>query len=142
MGRFRKIGAMRLDYKEPISMKKYCLSDYIETQTDDWRGRTLLSQMIDVWGQANKALKHYLAFKKNKSKNEFDGLLDELKSVHRICLNIYNNPEVHDGAKWELKVWEWQQYDFYFWENKLHSTAKTVNSWIDHFMYDSNLNLV
>ena len=133
---------MELDYRNPISMKKYIESDYIETSTDEWKNRTLFSQLIDVWGQANKALKHYKNWIENKSEEEFNFLLNELESIHRICLNIYNNPEVGKGAKWELKVWEWQQYDFYFWDNTLRSNINNVNRWIDQFMYDINYNLL
>lgn len=49
---------MILDYRCPINLEEYSKSNEIETETDDWSGRTFFSQMLDVWGQADKALKH------------------------------------------------------------------------------------
>ena len=101
----------------------------------DWTDRTFFSQMNDVWGEANKAVE-------SSSEGRTDKLIRQLKVFSDICSIIYMNPNITDGAKFELREAEWELYDFCLWDNELHNTPKSVMRWFDQWLYDINYDLL
>ena len=104
-------------------------------EISDWHERTFFSQMNDVWGEANKAVEISSEGRTNK-------LIRQLKVFSEICSIIYMNPNITDGAKYELREAEWEIYDFCLWNNELHNTPESVMKWFDQWLYDINYDLL
>ena len=104
-------------------------------EISDWSNRTFFSQMSDVWGEANKAVEI-------SGEGRTDKLIQQLKVFSEICSIIYVNPNITDGAKYELREAEWELYDFCIWNNELLNTPKSVMKWFDQWLYDINYDLL
>ena len=100
------------------------------------QSRTLYRQMMDVWGEMSGSVESYKKLKKKKLTKE--ELFDQLRAFHRICCTVYSSSNITDGAKWELKVAEWELYDFMLWNNEFHNTIKSVTYWFDEWCYGIN----
>lgn len=92
----------------------------------------LRSQMIDIWEEINKCV--------NKPCNSLENQLD---LVHKLCLKIYSNPKISDGFKYELKVAQWELYDFCLWGNRWNNSKESLMSaWFDLWLYEINYDLL
>ena len=100
------------------------------------QARNLYRQMLDVWGEMSGSVESYKKYKKKKLTKE--ELFNQLSAFHRICCTVYKAPNITDGAKWELKVAEWELYDFMLWNNEFHNTIKSVTSWFDQWCFGIN----
>jgi len=113
-------------------MKKMTLEDFIVKPHDEpkWdldslkklMDRNFVLQMMDVWGEADKVIQ---AYKNNKKEN----ILKQLSNFHDVCNIIYLNENIDEKIKWELKVAEWELYDFCLWENLFQNDATSVMKW-------------
>ena len=97
---------------------------------------SLHRQLLDVWGEVDSAMNLYDKCRKNKA--SIDDVKDQLECVHNSCYTIYSNPKATEGTKWELKVAEWELYDFILWDNTWNNTRKTVTGWFDEWCYIAN----
>lgn len=94
-------------------------------------------QMLDVWGEVDSALILYDKWKKGKA--ERTDLEEQLECVHNCCFVIYSDDKASAGIKWELKVAEWELYDFTLWDNRFKNNRKTVTLWFDEWCYDTGV---
>lgn len=90
-------------------------------------------QMLDVWGEMSNSLSLYKMVKKKKATME--DLMNQLNSFHRCCYVVYSDEKNSEGLKWELRIAEWELYDFILWNNEFHNTEKTVTTWFDQWCY-------
>lgn len=93
-------------------------------------------QLLDVWGEVDSSLALYDKWKKKKASKE--DVISQLECVHNCCYTIYSDPKATDGIKWELKVAEWELYDFILWDNLFRNTRKSVTLWFDEWCYNTN----
>ena len=100
------------------------------------QARNLYRQMLDVWGEMSGSVESYKKYEKKKLTKE--ELFNQLSAFHRICCTVYKASNITDGAKWELKVAEWELYDFMLWNNEFHNTIKSVTSWFDQWCFGIN----
>ncbi|MBR5376218.1 MAG: hypothetical protein IK139_02955 [Lachnospiraceae bacterium] len=49
-----------------------------------------------------------------------------------------SDPKASEGIKWELKIAEWELYDFVLWDNLFRNTRKSVTLWFDEWCYSTN----
>ncbi len=97
---------------------------------------SLHRQLLDVWGEVDSSLSLYDKWKKGKASKE--DVLSQLECVHRCCYTIYSDGKASKGIKWELKIAEWELYDFILWDNYLQNTRKSVTLWFDEWCYNTN----
>ncbi len=100
------------------------------------QSKNIYSIMLDVWGEMSGTVEAYKKLRKKKlSPEDFQ---NQIEAFHRICCTVYSSPNVTPGAKWELKVAEWEIYDFVLWNNEFHNTIKTVTNWFDQWCFGIN----
>ena len=126
-------------------MNKMALDDFIARANDNpkWDSvsltelmdRNFLLQMMDVWGEAEKVIKSF-----EKSNN--DDVIKQLSNFHDVCNIIYLNENIDDNVKWELKVAEWELFDYCLWDNLFHNDSVSVMKWFDQWCYDINYDLL
>ena len=97
-----------------------------------WDNRKL-SQMNDVWGEVNRAVKYYKEWKNGDNvKHEY--LMHHLDTmVHYICFLVHSNPNIADGIKAELRAAQWELYDFLLWDNERNNDVISVMHWFDQW---------
>ena len=126
----------------PISLKDFISKDpdIPDIAPDILQGRHknhLHRQLLDVWGEVDASMSLYDRWKKNKISKE--DLMSQLECVHNCCYTIYSDPKASDGIKWELKVAEWELYDFMLWDNLFKNSKKSVTLWFDEWCYNTNI---
>ena len=97
--------------------------------------RNLLLQLMDIWGEANKVIQAYI-------KSNTEDVQKQLSNFHDVCSIIYLNNKIDENIKWELKVAEWEMYDFCLWDNRFHNDTTSVMKWFDQWCYDINHDLL
>jgi hypothetical protein len=108
-------------YDSPIS------SDII----NEWKQRMLYEQMLDIWGQANAVIELY---KSNYGNSDIE---NALSNFSRLCCIIYGNDLIKHSIKWELKIAEYELYDF-FNDNTFINNETTVMRWFNEWCYEIN----
>ena len=114
---------------------KTTLSEVDENVLKMRQSRSLYRQMLDVWGEVSGCIDAYKKYKKHKL--AYEDMLIQFDSFHRMCCTVYDSPGISDGAKWELRVAEWELYDFTLWKNEFHNTIKSVTGWFDEWCYQA-----
>lgn len=115
---------------------KINLDEIDEEKANKWHSRSFYSQMMDVWGEVDKTIN---AYKENRSEED---ILTHLNLVSKLCSIVYLDPKVLNGAKYELRVAEWELYDFLFWDNEFHNTVDTIMNWFNQWCFDINYELL
>ena len=124
-------------------MKKMTLDEFLEYEEqseisntwDSWHNRSLFAKMMDIWAAADEVVKIY-----NQDKSS---LLHQISNLHDLCRQIYSSYKYSYGFKWELKIAEWELYDFCLWDNTFQNTADTImKRWFDQWCYDINYDLL
>ena len=126
-------------------MIKMTLDDFIVQEHDhpkwdpasltELMERNLLLQFMDIWGEANKVLQAY-------KKSNTDNIIKQLRNLHDVCNIIYINDSIDENIKWELKVAEWELFDFCLWDNQFQNDSVSVMKWFDQWCYDINYDLL
>ena len=126
-------------------MIKMTLDDFIVQEHDNpkWdpasltelMERNLVLQFMDIWGEANKVLQAY-------KKSNADDIIKQLRNLHDVCNIIYVNDNIDENIKWELKVAEWELFDFCLWDNQFQNDSASVMKWFDQWCYDINYDLL
>ncbi len=134
------MGEDMMDFTK-ISLESFLQKDYEKPDIDSAiivarQNHSLHRQLLDVWGEVDSTMQLYDKCKKKKA--NIEDVQEQLESVHNACYTIYSNPRVTEGAKWELKVAEWELYDFILWDNTWNNTRKTVTGWFDEWCYIAN----
>ena len=127
-------------------MKKMTLDKFIEQPSDDssydidtlnvLMERHFFLQMMDIWGEADNVIRIYL------NENNKEKIQKQLDNFHNVCNIIYLNNNIDDNVKWELKVAEWELFDFCLWDNFFQNDHITVMKWFDQWCYDINYSLL
>jgi hypothetical protein len=122
-------------------MKKLSLDEFIVQPQDSpkWdldslnelMSRDFVFQMMDVWGEANKAIQIHQT-------NNTEAILKQLLNLHDVCNIVYFNDNIHNDVKWELKVAEWEIFDYCLWDNEFQNDSDSVMKWFDQWCYDVN----
>jgi len=127
------------DFSKKISLENFIdgeidTSHIAEQEVETWLNRTFFSQMIDIWGEANRIVESIKA--------GCDIFLDQMKVFHDMCCIIYLNPNVTDGEKNELKICHWELFDFALWGNEWKNDVITIMKPFDIWMYGINYDLL
>ena len=127
------------------TMNKMALDDFIIRANDSpkWdpvsltelMDRNFLLQMMDVWGEADKVIKTH-------EKSNTEEIIKQLSNFHDVCNIIYLNENIDDNVKWELKVAEWELFDYCLWDNLFKNDSVSVMKWFDQWCYDINYDLL
>ncbi len=97
---------------------------------------SLHRQLLDIWGEVDASLSLYDKWKKGKASRE--DVLSQLECVHNCCYTVYSDSKDSDGIKWELKVAEWELYDFILWNNEFMNNRRSITLWFDEWCYNTN----
>ena len=91
---------------------------------------------MDIWGEVDASLSLYDKWKKGKASRE--DVLSQLECVHNCCYTVYSDSKDSDGIKWELKIAEWELYDFILWNNEFMNNRRSITLWFDEWCYNTN----
>ena len=97
---------------------------------------SLHRQLLDIWGEVDASLSLYDKWKKGKASRE--DVLSQLECVHNCCYTVYSDSKDSDGIKWELKIAEWELYDFILWNNEFMNNRRSITLWFDEWCYNTN----
>ena len=97
--------------------------------------RNFILLMMDVWGEANKVIEIF------QTKNT-EAILKQLSNFHDVCNIIYLNDDIDDEVKWELKVAEWEIYDYCLWDNEFQNDSSSIMRWFNQWCYDVNYDIM
>ncbi len=111
------------------------IPDISQTVLEGRHKNSLHRQLMDVWGEVDSSLALYDKWKKGKATKE--DVESQLECVHNCCYTIYSDPKASEGIKWELKVAEWELYDFVLWNNTFKNSRKSVTTWFDEWCYQA-----
>ncbi len=142
-----KIIENKIDYDEFIKDLKYDLKDYTfdEQTISFWKSRNFYTQMMDVWGEVDKARNYYIKWKNANTEDKekrFSALLKSLKFVRECLAIVKENNNFTEPVKQTFRIAEWELYDFFFWDNLFGNTSETVTRWFDQWCYNINLDLL
>ncbi len=126
---FKKTELKEFIYKEPY------VPEISETVLKGRHQNSLHRQLMDVWGEVDSSLALYDKWKKGKA--DIEDVKAQLECVHNCCYTIYSDPKASEGIIWELKIAEWELYDFVLWDNQFKNTRKTVTTWFDEWCYQA-----
>ena len=115
---------------------------------DFWHGRSFYVQMMDVWGEVDKARNNYITLQKvpvtdDELRNKrYEVLLDSLRFVRECIAVVREGNDFAEPVKQTFRIAEWELYDFCLWDNVFMNTADTVTHWFDQWCYDINAELL
>lgn len=140
----------KIPYEEFVRDDYYDLKEFTfdEQTMEFWRGRNFYTQMMDVWGEVDKARKNYIVWKEipksdtSKKRERFLALLKSLKFVRECIAVVKENNDFEEKVKKTFRIAEWELYDFFFWDNEFGNTAETVTRWFDQWCFQINLELL
>ena len=126
---------------DPITLEEFLKDDPVKPDIDERiiEGRhknSLHRQLLDVWGEVDGVMSLYDKWKNKKA--SLEDVISQLECVHNCCYTIYSDPKASEGIKWELKVAEWELYDFILWDNSFRNNRKSVTLWFDEWCYNTN----
>ncbi|MDR0221124.1 MAG: hypothetical protein LBI54_06960 [Lachnospiraceae bacterium] len=93
-----------------------------------WEKRPLLAQLMDISIEVEKMIN-------NKA-------TEQLEQIHNICTLIYANANILEGTKYELKVAEWELWDYLCWDNEWNNDDKSIMQWWNQWIYHINYDLI
>ena len=142
-----KIIENKIDYDEFIKDSKYDLKEYTfdEQTIRFWKSRNFYTQMMDVWGEVDKARNYYIKWKNANTEDKekrFSALLKSLKFVRECLAIVKENNNFTEPVKQTFRIAEWELYDFFFWDNLFGNTSETVTRWFDQWCFNINLDLI
>ena len=142
-----KIIENKIDYDEFIKDSKYDLKEYTfdEQTISFWKSRNFYTQMMDVWGEVDKARNYYIKWKNANTEDKekrFSALLKSLEFVRECLAIVKENNNFTEPVKQTFRIAEWELYDFFFWDNLFGNTSETVTRWFDQWCYNINLDLL
>jgi len=71
----------------------------------------------------------------HKTREKF---MQQIDLFHSICANIYANSTVYEEGKFELKLAQWELYDYCLWDNTFGNNSKSIMRWFDEWAYQAN----
>ena len=146
---------------ETIMEHKIPYEDFIQDDTFDlkefsfdeetlnfWRNRSFYTQMMDVWGEVDKARRNYVAWqgildeKGADKEKRFRVFLKSMKFARECLAVVKDNNGFEEKVKKTFRIAEWELYDFFFWDNEFCNTADTVTRWFDQWCFQINCDLL
>ena len=139
-----------ISFDEFTSGDKYDLKEFtFDPQTMEfWRGRNFYVQMMDVWGEVDKARNNYVEWYNTPLENSekkharFEVLIKSLRFVRECLAVVKENNDFDEKVKDTFRIAEWELYDFFFWNNDFGNTAESVTGWFDQWCYSINYDLL
>ena len=124
-------------------MNKLSWQDFIKVDlTSDvdysWDVRPFVSHMSDVWGEANRVIQYFDEWRNEDTNDNHEKFLCQISFFHDVCANIYANNTVFEEGKFELKLAQWELYDYCLWDNTFGNNSKSVMRWFDEWAYQAN----
>lgn len=140
----------KISYDDFIKDGQYDLKEFTfdEQTLAFWKSRNFYTQMMDVWGEVDKARNYYLKWKNapddepEQKEERFFALLKSLKFVRECLAVVKENNDFEEKVKKTFRIAEWELYDFFFWDNEFYNTAETVTRWFDQWCFNINLDLL
>jgi hypothetical protein len=125
------------------AMNKLSWQEFVQTdlaaETDySWDVRPFVSHMSDVWGEANRVIQYYDEWRVEKTEECRQRFMQQIKLFHDICANIYANSTVFEEGKFELKLAQWELYDYCLWDNTFDNDSKRVMRWFNEWAFQAN----
>ena len=142
-----KIFENKIAYDEFTGSDRYDLKEksFDEQTMEFWRSRNFYTQMMDVWGEVDKARNMYAAWldaDEGSKKKKLASFMKEMRFV-RECIDVVkNNNDFEDKVKETFRIAEWELYDFFFWDNEFGNTIETVTRWFDQWCFNINCDLI
>ena len=127
-------GITKMEFEQFAKMKDETLS-IDEDMMRAWHLRSFYWQMIDVWSQVDQAKWLWRRWSRTKMDSDYTSFVNKMREVHNFCCIVRADPYNSHGAKWELKVAEWELYDFFFWDNSFQNSIDSVSRWFDERRY-------
>lgn len=118
------------------------LSAIDEDMMQAWHLHSFYWQMMDVWSEVEQAKWLWRKWNRTKTNSDHTLIVNKMREVHNLCCIIRSDSYNSKGAKWELKVAEWELYDFFFWENTFKNNIDTVSKWFDERRYAINYAII
>lgn len=131
----------KMSYEDFVSLPTN-VDDVSESICLSWYERNFLSQMMDIWGEADKTMAAYNKWKNDKNDQNYEAIKSHINVLDKYCRVIYSDRSKSEGKKYELKVAEWELLDFIFWDNLFENDEKSVMKWFNQFCYDINYDLL
>ena len=139
----------KIAYDDFIRDDRYDLKEFTfdEQSLAFWKSRNFYTQMMDVWGEVDKARNYYLKWKETpdtapEKEHRFQALLKSLKFVRECLAIVKENNDFEEKVKKTFRIAEWELYDFFFWDNEFYNTAETVTRWFDQWCFNINYDLL
>ena len=140
----------KIAYDDFIRDDQYDLKtlSFDEQTISFWKSRNFYTQMMDVWGEVDKARKYYLKWNEVSStyselkRERFLALLKSLQFVRECLAIVKENNDFEEKVKKTFRIAEWELYDFFFWDNEFCNTAETVTRWFDQWCFNINYDLL
>ena len=137
----------KISYEEFTGSSRYDLKEksFDEQTMEFWRSRNFYAQMMDVWGEVDKARNMYVAWKDADEGNKNEKLASFFKELRfvRECIDVVkNNNDFNEKVKETFRIAEWELYDFFFWDNEFGNTIETVTRWFDQWCFNINCDLI
>ena len=139
----------KIAYDDFIRDDRYDLKEFTfdEQSLAFWKSRNFYTQMMDVWGEVDKARKYYIKWKEAtdatpEKTQRFEALLKSLKFVRECLAIVKENNDFEEKVKKTFRIAEWELYDFFFWDNEFYNTAETVTRWFDQWCFNINYDLL
>jgi len=118
-----------------VDFLTFMKTDLSSEHNYDWDVRPFESHMSDVWGEANRIIKYHIQWKQEQTSASHDKLISQINLFHDLCSMIYANATIIDDGKFELKIAQWELYDYVLWENSLNNNDKNVMRWYDQWVF-------
>ena len=116
------------------------LSDEEKDLINVWSSRNFFSQMMDIWGEVDKLPTLY---EKSLLDKDSSALKMQLQRVSKFCKIVRNCPGCTKGEREEIKIAEWELYDFYLGNNLFNNeNGYEASKWFEQWCYNINYELL
>ena len=125
---------------KPLDESK--LSNIDKNILESWYNKNRYEQLIDLWDEVDNTVRLYEKYKTTKIEQDKLYFMEQLKCVTRDCLIICSDPKISNGFKFELKIAEYELYDYMLYDNLFNNTSESVMYWFDQWYKDINYDLI
>ena len=140
----------KIEYEDFIRDGHYDLKEFTfdEQTMDFWKSRNFYTQMMDIWGEVDKAKRNYVVWRDvpenepEKKAKRFEVFLKSLQFVRECLAVVKENNGFEEQVKKTFRIAEWELYDFFFWDNEFGNTVDTVMRWFDQWCFGINCELL
>ena len=120
-----------------INLSEFIDLDLRSEHNYDWDVRPFTSHMSDVWGEANRVINYYIQWIQEQTPAAYERLISQTNLFHDVCSMIYANSTIVEDGKFELKIAQWELYDYILWGNSLKNDDKRVMRWFNQWVFNA-----